>query len=183
MTARGQWSVVVAVLALVGAGLYAGTRYLSTELFPVGAGAPAPQFAAVTLDSPPVTKTLADYRGQVVLVNIWATYCGPCRVEMPSIEALHREFAGRGLRVLAVSVDDSASVQLVRDFVREYGLTFQILYDPAGRIAQTYQTTGIPETIVIGRDGLIRKKLIGASDWNSAANRALIGGLLAEKAD
>lgn len=183
MTTRGQWTVVVAVLALVGAGLYAGTRYLSAELFPVGAGARAPQFAAVTLDSPPTTKTLADYRGQVVLINIWATYCGPCRVEMPSIEALHKAYAAKGLKVLAVSVDDSASAQLVRDFVKQYGLTFQILYDPSGRIGEIYQTTGIPETIVVGRDGLIRKKLIGASDWNSPANRTLIEGLLAETAD
>lgn len=183
MTARGQWTVVVAVLALAGAAIYAGTRYLSSELFPVGAGSRAPQFAAATLDSPPKIRTLADYRGKVVLLNIWATYCGPCRVEMPSIEALHRSYVSKGLRVVAVSVDDSSSAQLVRDFVKQYGLTFQILYDPSGRTGQIYQTTGIPETIIIGRDGLIRKKLIGASDWNSPANRALIEGLLAENSD
>jgi peroxiredoxin len=90
------------------------------------------------------------------------------------------------LKVIGVSVDDPGTEQQIRDFVNQYKLTFEILHDPKGQdgdVSRTYQTTGYPETVIIGRDGLIRKKLIGASDWNSAENRGLVERLLAEKAD
>jgi peroxiredoxin len=105
---------------------------------------------------------------------------------MPSIEQLHRAYKGKGLKILAVSVDDPGTVAQVRSFVKEYGLTFEVLHDPGGqegRVSRDYQTTGYPETVIIGRDGIIRKKLLGAHDWNSAENRALIDRLLAEKAE
>jgi cytochrome c biogenesis protein CcmG, thiol:disulfide interchange protein DsbE len=181
MTVRQQWYLVLGIVALLGGGLVAATRFMGDELFPVSVGSPAPDFRAATLDAAAArTKTLADYRGQVVLLNVWATWCGPCRVEMPSIEALHRAYAPQGLKVVAVSIDDAGQEQTVRDFVRELGLTFEILHDPSGAIQKSYQTTGVPETFVLGPDGVIRKKLIGAADWNSPANRALIAQLLAD---
>jgi peroxiredoxin len=85
-----------------------------------------------------------------------------------------------------VSVDDPGSEPQVRSFVKEYGLTFEVLHDPGGqegRVSRDYQTTGYPETVIVGRDGVIRRKLLGAHDWNSPENRALIDRLLAEKAD
>jgi len=182
MTVRQQWLVVLGIVALLGGGLIAATRYMGDELFPVSVGSPAPEFHAATLDttSPPRTKTLADYKGQVVLLNVWATWCPPCRVEMPSIEALHRAYGPQGLHVVAVSIDDKGQEKAVRDFAREFGLTFEILHDPTGAIQKSYQTTGVPETFVIATDGTIRKKLIGAADWNSPANRALVAQLLAD---
>jgi peroxiredoxin len=117
----------------------------------------------------------------VVLLNIWATWCAPCRVEMPSMEQLHRELGPRGLHVVAVSIDDPGSEQAIRDFARQLGLTFEILHDASGGIQKQYQTTGVPETFVIGRDGVIRKKVIGAAPWNSEGNRALFEQLLAER--
>ena len=179
---RQQWLLVLGIVALLGGGLVAATRYMGDELFPVSVGSPAPDFRASTLDAsaPRRTRTLADYRGKVVLLNVWATWCGPCRVEMPSIEALHRAYGAEGLHVVAVSIDDAGQEKAVRDFVREYALTFEILHDPSGAIQKSYQTTGVPETFVIGPDGLIRKKLIGAADWNSPANRALMAQLLAD---
>ncbi len=186
MTGRRQVLIVIGVLALLAAMFFAVRGMLGKELSPVGVGVEAPAFSALTLDSVPRVKSLADYKGQVVMLNIWATWCLPCRVEMPSIEQLHKTYGPRGLRVVAVSVDDPHTEPQIRDFVKQYGLTFQILHDTTGQdgvVSQTYQTTGYPETIIIGRDGLIRKKLIGASNWNSPLNRGLVERLLAEKAD
>lgn len=182
MTVRQQWTAVALFVALAGSGLFAATRFLGDELFPVTVGSRAPTFHARTLDTPPREKSLDDYRGQVVLLNIWATWCGPCRIEMPSIEALHRDFGPRGLHIVAVSIDDPGQEQRIRDFAREFGLTFEILHDGSGAISKQYQTTGVPETFVIGRDGVIRKKIIAATNWNSDANRALLAQLLAEPA-
>jgi cytochrome c biogenesis protein CcmG/thiol:disulfide interchange protein DsbE len=180
MTARHQWSIVALIVVVLGGGLFVASRMLGDQLYPVSVGSKAPQFHAATVDSVPHTQTLADYKGQVVLLNIWGTFCLPCRDEMPAIEKLHQAMAAQGLKVVAVSIDDPGFEQKIRAFVKEFGLTFQILYDPSGRIVNDYQTTGVPETFVIARDGVIRKKVIGASDWNSATNRALIAQLLAE---
>ena len=181
MTARQQWLVVLAVVLLLGGALAAATHYLGDELFPVSVGSVAPALEGVTVDGTRRTKTLADYRGKVLVVNIWATWCEPCRVEMPSIEKLYKEFAPEGLAVVAVSVDDPGQEQHVRDFAKELGVTFEILHDPARRTATSYQVTGYPETFVIARDGTIRKKIIGAADWSSEANRALIRELLGSR--
>ncbi|CAA9328645.1 MAG: Cytochrome c-type biogenesis protein CcmG/DsbE, thiol:disulfide oxidoreductase, partial [uncultured Gemmatimonadaceae bacterium] len=174
MTARQQWMAVLAVVAVLAGGLWAATRFLGDELFPVSVGSPAPSFAARTLDARPVTKTLADYEGQVVLLNVWATWCEPCRAEMPSIQALHESYGSEKFRVVAVSVDAAGDEQKIRDFGRDYGLSFELLHDPSGEIQRRFQTTGVPESFVIGPDGIIRKKVIGAADWHSPANRALI---------
>lgn len=186
MSTRKQLVIVVFATALVAAFAAAGWGLLRRELAPVGVGVKAPDFAVTTLDSIPARRTLADYRGKVLMINIWATWCPPCRVEMPSIEQLHRAYGGKGLKILAISVDDPGTDAQIRSFVKQYGLTFEILHDPRGqegRVSKDYQTTGYPETVIIGRDGIIRKKLLGATDWNSAANRALVDRLLAEKAD
>lgn len=95
------------------------------------------------------------------------------------MQALYRDFAPRGFKVVAVSVDDAAGTQKVRDFVREFGLTFDVLHDPQGTIQRTYQTTGVPENFVIGADGVVRKKTY-TQDWNSPENRALVAQLLDE---
>ena len=178
MTSRQQWVVVAVIVVVLAGSLFAATRSLGDELFPVQVGSQAPFFSAITLDPVPATKTLASYKGQTVLLNIWATWCTPCRVEMPSMQALHREYAPHGLRVVAVSVDESGTTAKVRTFVRELGLTFEVLHDPTGEIQQTYQLTGLPETFLIRPDGLIIKRVIGATDWYSVANRALVARLL-----
>jgi peroxiredoxin len=178
VTTRQQWAVVLGIVAVLAGALVAATRLLGDELFPVGVGSPAPAFSARTLTAPAVTRTLDDYRGQVVLLNVWATWCGPCRVEMPSIERLHRAYAPQGLRVVAVSIDDPGMEERVRAFAGELGLTFEILHDPGRAIDRAYQVTGYPETFVIGSDGVIRKKVIGPDEWDSPANRRLVASLL-----
>jgi peroxiredoxin len=178
MTARQQWSVVLGVVLLLAATLAAATHFLGDELFPVAAGSDAPNFSAVTIDGTKRTKTLADYKGRIVLVNVWATWCEPCRAEMPSMEKLYREFGPQGLVIVAVSIDDPGTEDQIRSFAKEYGLTFEILHDPDKDIARRYQVTGYPESFIIGREGTIRRKVFAATDWSSDANRALIRELL-----
>lgn len=180
MTRRSQWMVVGAVVLLLGGGAAVATLAMRDQLFPVTVGSNAPSFTAYTMDAARQAKSIEDYRGDVVLLNIWATWCGPCRIEMPEIQALHSDFGPQGLRVVAVSIDTDDAREAVLGFVRDYGLTFEILHDPTGDIQRIYQTTGVPETFIIGRDGVIRKKVIGAARWNSGANRALVRQLLEE---
>lgn len=178
MTHRQQWGIVAGIVLLLAGALAAGVHFLGDELFPVEVGSKAPQIQGVTLDGARRPKTLADFEGKVVLLNVWATWCEPCRVEMPSIERLHREFGPQGLAVVAISIDDPGAEQRIRDFVKELGLTFEVLHDPAQVTTRTYQVTGYPETFVIARDGTIRKKFIGPDDWSSESNRALVRELL-----
>ena len=182
MTVRQQWMIVLLIVLALGGGLFTATRFLGEELFPVSVGSPAPDFRASTLGAPAREKTLKDYRGDVVLLNIWATWCPPCRDEMPSIQALHEALGPRGLKIIAVSIDSPGKEAQIRQFAEVYGLTFEILHDSRGDIQRRYQSTGVPETFVIGRDGVIRKKVISAARWDSPANRALIEQLLAEPA-
>lgn len=145
----------------------------------VGVGSQAPDFHAIDLRTGhPVT--LSDYRGKVLLLNIWATYCQPCRVEMPAIERLSRRLAGTDFKVLAISVDVVDSTE-VDAFVKQLGLTFDVLHDRPGQIQQDYQTTGVPESFVIDRHGVIVKKVIGAAEWDGPVNDVLIRRLLDER--
>ena len=180
MTARGQLSTVLVVLALVAVAVLVGHRTVGSELDPVGTGTQAPNFTAQTLDTPARTKTLADYKGDVVMLNVWATWCEPCRAEMPSIEKLYRSYGRRGLKVVAVSIDAAGTEPGIRAFAKDLGLTFEILHDSAGAIQQIYQMTGVPESFLIGRDGVIRKKIAGAMDWNTESDGRLVERLLGE---
>lgn len=178
MTQRQQWGIVAGIVLFLAGVLAAGVHFLGDELFPVTVGSKAPPIEGVTLDGTKRHKQLADYEGKVVLLNVWATWCEPCRVEMPSIEKLHDEFGRRGLAVVAISVDDPGAEQRILDYAKELKLTFEILHDPRQVTTRNYQITGYPETFIIARDGTIRRKLIGAADWSSDANRALVRELL-----
>jgi peroxiredoxin len=183
MTGRQQLAIGLVVIGVAGAAAYGATQYLRKEIFPVEIGTKAPDFNAFTLDSVPREKRLADYRGKVLMINVWATWCLPCRVEMPSIEALNKAYGPKGLKIVAVSIDDPGTDATIRAFVKQYGLTFEVLHDPKGRISDLYDVTGYPETFIVGRDGVIRKKLMSATDWNSPEARALVDRLLAERTD
>ena len=183
MTVRRQWAIVGGVVATLAVALYVVTRTFGADLFPVAPGSKAPEFQATTMVAGgPKTKNITDYRGQVVLLNLWATWCGPCKQEMPGIQALHDSLGPQGLRVVALSVDDPGFESAIRTFVAEHKLSFEILHEGSGKIERDYQTSGIPETFVIGKDGVIRKRVIGAAVWNSEGNIKLMRGLLAEDA-
>lgn len=180
MTVRQQWALVLGiVLALLGA-IGAGAYVMRDELFPIEVGSRAPSFVARTVDGSNTVRTLDDYRGKVVVLNIWATWCLPCIREMPTFERLHQAFRGSDLRVVAVSVDDVVGADSVRKYARGLGVTFDVLLDSTHAIDRVYQVTGYPETFVIAKDGTIRKKWIGEANWASEANMALIRGLLAQ---
>ena len=175
---RAQWIAVAVVVLILGAGVALGLK-LKPELFPVEVGSSAPTFAATDLQSGR-RVTLADYQGQVVLLNIWATWCEPCKVEMPSLEQLQKDVGPQGLKIVAVSIDEGGS-DVVRQYARDLGLTFAILHDQSGRIKQIYQTTGVPESFVINREGKIEKKVIGATDWDATVSQDLMRRLLAQR--
>lgn len=151
---------------------------------PVGPGREAPSFTVASLRGDSVS--LSDYEGQVVLLNIWATWCAPCRVEMPSLERLYQELEGEPFEILAVSVDAARGGRdeygnpggNIQAFADSLGLTFRILHDPTGRIQDRYRTTGVPETFLIGKDGIIYKKVAGGTEWDAPAYRELIERLL-----
>ena len=187
MAKSRQWGFVGVVLGLLAVLLAAG--WLVRDRFlPVEVGTRAPQFTATDLQGRPVS--LADLRGQVVLLNIWATWCGPCRDEMPSMERLQRELGPQGLRIVAVSIDAANGGRdrsgnpggNVAEFARQLGLTFTIWHDPSGGVQRVYRTTGVPESFVIDRNGVIQKKVIGATEWDSGSHPELIRRLLQERA-
>ena len=175
MTVRQQWIVVGTVVLLLAGGLFAGVKLFAES--EVTVGTEAPDFTAKDVHTGAV-RTLANYRGQVVLLNIWATWCEPCKIEMPSMEELYRAYGPRGLHIVAVSIDDAAGDDSVRAYAKDLGLTFEILHDPTHEIEKAYQTTGYPESFVIDRNGTIRKKWISAADWNARPSRALFDELL-----
>ncbi len=175
MAARAQWIAAGAVLFILGLALGAGLA-LTTDSGPIAPGSRAPGFDAVDVATGD-TVHFAEYHGSVVLLNIWATWCRPCEEEMPSMQRLYEELAPRGLKVVAVSID-KASRDYVLQWVRERGLTFDILQDPAGRIERVYQTTGVPESFVIDSEGVIVKREIGAREWDHPTQVALFRRLL-----
>ncbi|HYD53504.1 MAG TPA: TlpA disulfide reductase family protein [Gemmatimonadaceae bacterium] len=178
MSVGRQWAIVATVVALLVGGLVTAVRLMGGSLDPVAVGTRAPRFTASAVPPARGPRSLDDYRGKVVLLNVWATWCGPCRVEMPSIERLHREFAPRGLHVVAVSVDEAVSAAGVREFAEDLGVTFEILHDPQRAIDKAYQLTGYPATFIIDADGIIRRKHLGALEWDSFENRSLVASLL-----
>ena len=175
---KKQWTIVGIIVAVLTAGAVLGMKLLP-EVFPVEVGSRAPQFHAVNIASGD-SVSLADYRGRVVLLNVWATWCAPCVREMPSMQRLHEALGDSGLVVLAVSVDDGDPAA-VRSFYQEYGLSFPMIQDRSRAIERIYQTSGVPESFVLNRDGRIVKKLIGEQDWSSPANRELFRRLLAQR--
>jgi len=134
----------------------------SVKMVPTGVGLTAPDFTFPDLDGK--TVKLSDYRGSVVLINIWATWCPSCVDEMPSMEKLYQKLKGEDFEILAVSIDSSGT-EVVAPFIKKYKLTFPVLIDPEETIAIAYRITGVPESFIIDKDGRIVKKIIGPIDW------------------
>lgn len=179
MTNRAQWLAVIAVVAGLAALLAAGVAFTG-DLDSVGVGKRAPNFTVTDLRTGETT-TLSRYQGDVVLLNIWATWCLPCEQEMPSMQRLYEEFEGQGLRIVAVSIDN-ADGESVLDWAERRNLTFDIWHDQSGRIQRVYRTTGVPENFVIDRNGVIVKKT-WATEWDHPAQKALFRRLLSREGD
>jgi len=121
-------------------------------------GRMAPDFTLTTLDGDSIT--LSDFRGKTVFINFWATWCGPCRSEMPYIQELYEEQSETGVAILAIDVGENLAE--VEEFIRDYSLTFLVLLDMSGTVAEKYNIRAIPTTYFIDSDGIIRDMQIGA---------------------
>ena len=138
-------------------------------------GEPAPNFQLRDLNGHLVT--LSDLRGKVVLLNFWATWCGPCRVEMPAMEQLYRMFQRKDFEILAVSTD-AQGVAITRPFQQENRLTFPILHDADYRVGLIYGARSLPMTFLIDRQGIIRHQVFGARDWEAPEAQQLVQMLM-----
>ncbi|MEM3095008.1 MAG: cytochrome c biogenesis protein CcdA [Nitrososphaera sp.] len=133
---------------------------------------PAPDYRAMTIDGKPIK--LEDLKGEVVMLNVWATWCIPCRQEMPGLQALHEEFSNQDFRIVGVSIDETSSHGRISTFAREMGIEYDIWVDPDNRIAPTFRTIGVPETFLISRDGYIVYQWKGAFDPTSEQTKQIV---------
>ncbi len=140
-------------LLLALSGCYSGSR-------PPRIGSNAPEF---TVQDAQNKITLSQYRGQVVVLNFWATWCAPCVEELPSLVEMQRRMKAKGVTVLAVSVDVDDSAY--RQFVKDHNVSLLTVRDPDQKSNSLYGTSKFPETYVIDRNGVMRRKFIGAVDW------------------
>jgi peroxiredoxin len=166
-----RWKLIPILLLLIGSiSLFVALYFVFFGSYRPGprvefgpkVGAAAPNFWLSTLRGD--TVKLSDYRGTVVFLNIWATWCPPCRQEMPSMESLYQRLKGREFEMLAVSIDREGE-KVIRPFVAKYGLTFPVLLDPDRKTYRLYGLTGIPETFLIDKNGVIVYKIIGPENW------------------
>jgi peroxiredoxin len=136
---------------------------------------PAPDFTLPDLDGQQVS--LHDYRGKVVFLNFWATWCIPCREEMPAMEQLHQTFQSQGLAIMAVDLKETPDT--VKAFFDQHRLSFTALLDGSGAVLRDYQVMGLPTTYLISREGTLLARGVGGRDWTRAEGKDLIRGLLA----
>jgi peroxiredoxin len=136
---------------------------------------PAPSFTLSKLAGR--TLHLSDYRGKVVLLNFWASFCTPCLEEMPALEALWQDYREQGFVVLAIAAD-RGSIDPVRHFVEAGNYSFPIPLDPDGSVRKQYEVMALPTTYLIGRDGRFAGRVLGAREWNSPQGRLLVQRLL-----
>ena len=170
------WPIVIGLVLIVGgiwfisSRLPIGSEGISSEPAPV-AGSPAPDFALKNLDGE--TIRLSDFKGKPVIVNFWATWCGPCRAEFPEFQEVAIE-NGDNLVIIGVNHTSSDTPSLVPDFVQEFGITFPIVLDETGETVKTYRVLGLPTTVFIDRSGIVSEVFTGP------VNKAYIDSKLTE---
>ena len=137
---------------------------------------PAPEFSLSTLDQQPIK--LSDYKGKVVVLNFWATYCIPCRIEMPSLEKLSQKYRDNDVSVVAISLDEGKE-KAIKMLVDRMSLTFPIALEGQAS-GDDYQVSVLPVTYIIGKDGLLLGRVVGDRDWASEEADELISTVLAK---
>ena len=125
----------------------------------IDVGEPAPAYKAVSLAGDSVS--LSGQRGKVVLLNVWATWCHPCRTEIPELRKVHATYAGRGLHLVGVSVDAQGSNDAIRAFMNDFEMNYEVWLDPDERILSTFLVVGVPATFLVDRAGVLRWRKIG----------------------
>jgi peroxiredoxin len=168
---------VLKLAAVVGAILAVSFLFVSLQQkkgYGLPEGSPAPPLRLPALQGGEVDRE--SFRGRVVVLNFWATWCPPCVEEMPSLERLHRALAGEGVVVLSVSVDEDGAA--LQRFVEKAGVTFPVLRDPGARgPAAVWRTTGYPETFILDGSGRIVRKIVGPTQWDTPQAIAWLRGL------
>jgi cytochrome c biogenesis protein CcmG/thiol:disulfide interchange protein DsbE len=139
---------------------------------PGAVNTPAPAYGAVTVQGDSVDLTA--YKGSVLLLNVWATWCIPCRREVPELQALHQEYESRGLRVVGVSIDGGDADADVTGFMSDFKMTYTVLRDPAERVLSTFRIVGVPASYLIDRAGIVRWRTIGPFTANDAQLQAAL---------
>ena len=169
-------TIVVAALGLLLGGRPAGARQQLLEAMGMTTVPPkaAPDFTLLDIGGQQVS--LQQYRGKVVFLNFWATWCIPCREEMPALERLHQAYQAQDLAI--ISIDLKESVDQVKAFFQKHGLSFPSLLDPNGVVFRDYLVAGMPTTYLIDRDGTILARGVGGRDWTRAEALQLIQELL-----
>jgi cytochrome c biogenesis protein CcmG/thiol:disulfide interchange protein DsbE len=139
-------------------------------------GHQAPDFALKTLDGK--TMRLSELRSKkVVLINFWATWCPPCRLEMPTMQKIYSEYKGRGFEIVAINIEPDAQEE-IREFMKELRLTFPVLLDHDMKVTRKYRLIGLPVSFLIDRQGIIRTKDVGYHDWTDKESRRQVESLL-----
>lgn len=141
---------------------------------------PAPKYSAMTLDGKPAS--LEEFRGNPVIVNVWATWCIPCRQEMPALEALYNEYSPEGLQIVGVSVDGPGTPQRIKSFTDRMGITYTILHDPDDKFSRAFRTIGVPESFLINTNGDIMHSWKGPFDAMSEDTQTRVANLLVGEA-
>jgi len=178
LVAAAGLAVAVGIVVLAMPGKH-GQPAADIRAKPVSAGRMAADFTLKDLQGR--TISLSSLRGKVVFLNIWATWCGPCRQEMPAIESLYEEFSNdKNFAIVAVS-QDTTGRKAVAPYVKKAGIKFTILLDPANEVGEAYDVSGIPETFIIGRDGRIVAHHLGPYDWSNSELREALQELIKSK--
>jgi thiol-disulfide isomerase/thioredoxin len=174
---RAPTVTLCAVALLVALAACGGGKGSASDRFqPLQTGDAAPRYAARTLAGD--SARVGGAGEPLTLLNVWATWCAPCRAEFPELEQLHQDYAARGLRVLAVSIDDGGDAAVER-FAREQGIHFTIARDPQGRVQRAFQTIGVPESFLIASDGTLLWRHFGAIPPGGTGVRKAIEARLA----
>lgn len=142
----------------------------------VSIGQPAPAYTARQMNGTPIS--LAELKGEVVLLNVWATWCKPCRQEIPALDSLHREFGPRGFRVAGVSIDVISDTVAIVSFARELGASYTLWLDPDDKVSNTFRAIGVPSTYLIDRDGVLRWRHMGPVKATDPMLRAILDSAL-----
>lgn len=166
-----RWFIVLAVLGMIGGAIW--------QTLPQAPVAVDPGSKSVSFSLPDLKGAMRQLpEGEVVLLNFWATWCPPCRREIPSMVQLHDRLASRGLKVVSVSVDQR--LDDLTGFVQEYKMPFEVLHDADSAVSHRYGVFRYPESFLIDRHGVVRQHLVGAVDWMAAPVVSAIEGMLAE---
>lgn len=172
---KDNYQSTAIILSLVLVASVVGMVWMQSEKYnPILVGEKAVDFSLPDLDGREVR--LSDLRGKVVLLNFWATWCKPCKEEMPSMEELYQILKEKDFAMLAVSIDKKSSD--IKPFKEELKLTLPILHDRWGSVDRRYKLTGVPETYIIDQNGILAEKIIGPRDWTKTENVKVILDLL-----